>query len=334
MMDPMTSLSFTLQSNRGRYGLLLGSGISRSAGIPTGWEVVLDLIRKVAAVESQDCEPEPEKWYQNRFERPADYSQILSFLAKTPAERNQLLKAYFEPPASEGEDGLGLPTPAHRAIAGLVVDGYIKVILTTNFDRLLEKAIEDRGGHVAVISSPDAMEGALPIQHTQCTLIKLHGDYMDVRIKNTPEELMEYDERIDRILDRVLDEFGLIICGWSAEWDEALCKALERCKTRRFSTYWAVRGMPTERAKRLIDHRGAQTITISDANEFFGALAEKVKSIEDFSRPHPISAKIAVATIKRYLSEDRHRILLHDLVMTETERLYEQISDVRFLCME
>ena len=47
MIDPILSLSFGMHSIKGAYALLLGSGVSRSAGIPTGWEVVLDLIRKL-----------------------------------------------------------------------------------------------------------------------------------------------------------------------------------------------------------------------------------------------------------------------------------------------
>ena len=39
---------------------------------------------------------------------------------------------------------------------------------------------------------------------------------------NTPAELAGYDPRMDAFLARVFDEFGLIACGWSAEWD---CKA-------------------------------------------------------------------------------------------------------------
>jgi hypothetical protein len=34
-------ISNSIYSNKGVFALLLGSGISRSAGIPTGWEVVL-----------------------------------------------------------------------------------------------------------------------------------------------------------------------------------------------------------------------------------------------------------------------------------------------------
>ena len=37
-----------------------------------------------------------------------------------------------------------LPARAHRAIARLVATGVVRVIITTNFDRLLEQAIQSR----------------------------------------------------------------------------------------------------------------------------------------------------------------------------------------------
>jgi hypothetical protein len=61
MIDPFIQLAFNIHSSPGVFALLLGSGASRSAEIPTGWEVMLDLIRKVAALENADCEPDPEK---------------------------------------------------------------------------------------------------------------------------------------------------------------------------------------------------------------------------------------------------------------------------------
>ena len=40
--DTITKLAFTIHSSPGIYALLLGSGISRDAGIPTGWMITLD----------------------------------------------------------------------------------------------------------------------------------------------------------------------------------------------------------------------------------------------------------------------------------------------------
>ena len=59
MIDPILSLAFSIQSNRGVYALLLGSGVSRAAEIPTGWEITLDLVRKLARSCGEECEPAP-----------------------------------------------------------------------------------------------------------------------------------------------------------------------------------------------------------------------------------------------------------------------------------
>ena len=56
MIDPLVTLSFTIHTNPGLYALLLGSGISRPASIPTGWEIVLDLIEKLAVIEEEKCD--------------------------------------------------------------------------------------------------------------------------------------------------------------------------------------------------------------------------------------------------------------------------------------
>jgi hypothetical protein len=55
-MEPMLSLSLIFHANQGRYAVLIGSVVSRSAGIPTGWKVVIDLILRVAALRREDCE--------------------------------------------------------------------------------------------------------------------------------------------------------------------------------------------------------------------------------------------------------------------------------------
>lgn len=131
---------------------------------------------------------------------------------------------------------------------------------------------------------------------------------------------------MDHLLDRVLDEFGLIVCGWSAEWDTALRAAMERCPSHRFTTFWALRGAVKGPAQKLIEQRRATVITIADADQFFRELAEKVSALEDLAQPHPLSVKTAVSTLKRYLADDQHRIRLRDLIMQEVERLYEALA--------
>lgn len=328
-MDSLLSLAFCVQSQKGAYALLVGSGISRSSGIPTGWELVLDLIRKIAKLEGEDCEPDPAAWYRKKYGAEPDYSRLLDGIAKTPPERQQLLRSYFEPAEEEKEQGLKLPSPAHKEIAKLASDGFIRVIISTNFDRLLEKALEDAGVIPTVLSTSDQIKGALPLTHSGVTLIKLHGDYRDTRIKNTTSELTNYEPEFDRLLDRIFDEYGLLVCGWSCDWDIALRSAIERCPNRRFSTYWTVYGSLSEKAEAIVKHRGAERIPILGADHFFRNLGEKVQALCDLAAPHPLSAKMAAATIKRYLVEPKDRIRLHDLVFEETEKLiYECRGEV------
>lgn len=139
-MHPALPLAISMHANRGVYALLLGSGVSPATEIPTGGDVTLDLIRKVARLRNESSDPYPAEWYETTYGSPPDYSQLLAQLAKTPPERSRLLRGYFE------------PTAAHRAIARLVKGGYVRVIVTTNFDRLLEHALDEVGVTPTVIT--------------------------------------------------------------------------------------------------------------------------------------------------------------------------------------
>lgn len=330
MIDPIHSLAFSVQANRGVYAVLFGSGVSRAAKIPTGWEITLDLVRKLAAVHGESCEASPENWYLGKFGKGPEYSDLLDALTTTPAERQQLLRGYWEATEQERDEGAKQPTNAHRAIASLVVQGFVRVIITTNFDRLMEIALADMGIVPTILSTPDQVHGALPLIHTRCCLFKVHGDYLDTRIRNTPKELATYPVEFDALLDRIFDEFGLVICGWSADWDEALRNAILRAPARRFATYWAVRGEPSSAAQQLIAHRTAQVIPIKDADSFFQSVEQHVKSLEEFSRPHPLSTEAAVASLKRYLTEPRYRIQLADLIADEVDRVITATSGPQF----
>lgn len=79
--DPLTQLSFSVYENKGVFALLLGSGISRAADIPTGWEITLDLIRRVARAQGVDDQPDWAEWYREQTQEEPDYSTLLEGLA-------------------------------------------------------------------------------------------------------------------------------------------------------------------------------------------------------------------------------------------------------------
>ena len=313
------SLALNMASNPGAYALLIGSGVSRGAQIPTGWEVVLDLVKRIAENEGEDPGSDPAEWYSTRFGVPPRYSSILEELAPSPAERQSLLRHYFEATAEEREEGTKTPTAAHHAIARLVRDRWIRVILTTNFDRLLESALDTAGITPVIISSADQALGATPIAHTDCTILKVHGDYLDTRIRNSEDELRKYEEAVESLLGQILDQYGLVVCGWSAEHDTALRTAIERRVSRRYTMYWCCRTTPGFVAQGLINLQSALTVEITDADRFFVELEETVTGVDRSGTRHPLEAAAAIETLKRYLPEASHRIRLRELVRDVTE---------------
>jgi hypothetical protein len=321
-IDNLTSLAIRMQAGKGAYALLIGSGVSSSAGILTGWGIVKDLIREIANSDEITTGKDEIKWYkENHGGKEPEYSDLLESLASKQAERNLILRSYFEPTQEERVDGWKLPRDAHRAIARLVAGGYIRVIITTNFDQLLEMALEEIGIVPTRISSPDQISGALPIIHNKCTLIKVHGDYLDKRILNTENELSKYKPQMDKFLKRIFEEFGLVVCGWSAKWDKALCKLILGNRDSSFSIFWAYRGHLYEEAKEIIKKKEADKYEIIDADSFFNELSEKVFALEEGMRVPKLTTDMAAAMIKRYLVDDRHRIKLHDLVMHEAKKV-------------
>ena len=328
--DPLTQLSFSVYGNKGVFALLVGSGLSRAAEISTGWEITLDLVRRVALAQGVEDQADWEEWYRSTTGEEANYSTLLEELAASPEERRSILHSYIEPTEEDREEGRKLPTAAHFAVADLVRSGYIKVIVTTNFDRLLENALRERGVEPTVVASVDALRGAEPISHTGCYILKLHGDYKDARILNTDAELSDYPPEYDSLLDRIFDEHGLIVCGWSGEWDHALRTALLRAPNRRYSMFWAARGAPNDGAVELIGARKGQVVTIASADGFFSDVWQRVQTLAHSHRQNPLSVELTVDSVKRYLSRPEHRIRLDELISEETDRLLARIDSEQF----
>lgn len=68
-VDGRVALATAVHAAPGVYAVLVGSGMSSAAGVPTGWQVVQDLIRKVALAEGvnpAEVEDDPRGGGQSR----------------------------------------------------------------------------------------------------------------------------------------------------------------------------------------------------------------------------------------------------------------------------
>ena len=321
MIDVSTTLAFSMYENKGVYALLLGSGASREAQIPTGWEITLDLVRRVAGLTGVTDQPDWARWHHEEFGKEPSYSELLDQLSMTADERRSILHSYIEPTSDDIAEGRRIPTKAHHAIAKLVQAGFVRVIITTNFDKLLENALREAGVEPTVIKSDDDLKGAIPLIHSRCFILKVHGDYLDTRIRNTESELATYSPEVNAVLDRIIDEHGLIVCGWSADWDPALQAAIRRAPSRRYPLFWATKGKPSQVARDLIAHRGGKEVLIEGADQFFENLERLISIQSDLKYLNPRSTELLIASAKKFLSQPEHRVQLNELVGTELRRV-------------
>lgn len=327
-LDPMVSLAHAIHSRPRRYALLLGSGVSRSAGIPTGWEILGQLIGRVRILEGDAGDGDNIAWFGKRFGEAPDYSRVVEHLGRTEYERQELLREFFEPDTTTQGTGDKRPTAAHKAIARLVKGGFVQVIVTTNFDRLVETALAEEGIHPTVLSSDNQVDGMVPLVHQQVIVFKLNGDYRDPSIRNTAGELREYGPATAGLLNQICESYGLIVSGWSGEWDLALRNAVMSTTARRFSMYWASRSEPTEPALSLIRAREADVVLGLDADRFFEELDGKVSALQDAATAHPRSLQLLAAESRRLVRVAEDVPHLERFVQAEVERARAALVEV------
>lgn len=182
-LDPILPLSISIATSKGTYALFLGSGVSLDAGIPTGSQLLHETKKTLYLMDKEiknvENKNDFKKWIKENEIDDIEYSDLLEMF---PSEEDR--RSFLEPFFSGKQ-----PTESHKIIAKMVEDGFVKVIITTNFDRLLEKALEDRGLDFDVVSSPHDLKVLKPREHSNCRIVKVHGDYKHLNIKNTKKNL-------------------------------------------------------------------------------------------------------------------------------------------------
>jgi hypothetical protein len=270
-LDPIVSLSVAFAEAPGACAVLLGAGVSVDAGVPTAWDIREDGMRRLYQLETQ-LEEEPDddelaEWLRDHGYDDLGYSSLLDLIAPDPAVRRELLAGYF--------DGVD-PGPAHERLAEFVAAGVLRVLVTTNFDRLLERALVSRGIKPVVVSDDATLKAAPRREHAPVFIVKAHGDYLQETIRNTPSELAELDPGLTAELRAIVDHYGLLVIGWSGS-DPALAEIVRGRSSSRYGAWWLARtDPPKEPARTLIETTGARLIVRqAGAGDFLGGLSRR-----------------------------------------------------------
>ena len=159
-----------------------------------------------------------------------------------------------------------------------------------------------------------------PLDHSRATIVKLNGDFKSLEQRNTVDELSDYPPATAALLGTILENYGLLIAGWSGDWDVALVRAIESRQSRRYPLVWSTWGAAGAQAQRLMSGRGDFLIENTEADEFFADLLTRVEAIEDMADA-PVSLDVKVARLRRALPDPVKHLELRALFETELEGL-------------
>lgn len=323
----LTQLAFTLHATKGVYAVLLGAGASMGAQMPTAWQIVLDLIRKEAGAPLNDAtDVEVEEWYAQTKGKAAEYSDVVTSSAPTPETQRALLTSYFEPTPTQRANEQKVPSAAHQALAQLAKAGHVRLFITTNFDRLIEQALDDAHVAYTVVSEAAELPSAPSLMHGGVQILKLHGDYRRANVRNSAADLANYPADLAQHLTEVVRHFGLIMCGWSANYDVALRNAIKAHGTTRYPGVYVSPGAPSPAAQEVIERLRA-LVFADTADGFFPRLQRRVQALDEHTYVPPLTLAAIEGEIRqalRHPNEAQQR--LQDLLDGLADQLHDQLT--------
>ena len=111
-------------------------------------------------------------------------------------------------------------TPGYRALAALCENAYFDVVLTTNFDPLLDDALATTGlrrrDYLLLINGvlrADRLRWLLASRSPRVKVVKLHGDLFHRFMAWTPTEMQRYLEEIEATLNPFLSTRDFLVVG-------------------------------------------------------------------------------------------------------------------------
>jgi len=184
--------------NKKKLGLFLGAGVSIGSGIPGGFGVIQILKEK----------------YPNRFKKDKNYGYAEAFRAALPGMKNRKERRRFFENLCAGKS----PDRAHYLVAHLFNHGIFSVVITTNFDHLLEAALSNYCRLNPRIYLYDMHIEPCEYADEYPKIIKLHGDFLFDDLANLEREMKNrLNENMKHKIQDYLCERGLVVVGYGGD---------------------------------------------------------------------------------------------------------------------
>jgi len=257
--------------------LLVGAGISVSAGIPPAQKLM-----QIAIENFPDYFTKEEKQLLKEEPSKLQYNDIMTKLSAS--QRKTLFNWHIK-----GDEKNNIPKAklnfAHLAIAELLKQGYIKRILTTNFDPLLINACYMVGMYpLPSIYDLGSVNQINPELFDDPCIIYLNGQHAGQVQRNTPSQLTQHKFILSKVIHSTGCKRPWIIAGYSGE-NDPLMDALNELRPYNNWLYWLEYNeqvLQKESHLFLRNDEECKVIYGCDADETFMDVAELLDCSLDF----------------------------------------------------
>ncbi|MBL9148858.1 MAG: SIR2 family protein [Phycisphaerae bacterium] len=237
----------------------LGAGASVGAGLPTGGTLLWEFKRALYCNAQRLPPSRFPDLYDPAFQRLVQ-SYFDSRSGLPPQWHEEEYSAYFETYLPDERDRRRFldtrlqgckPSYGHLCLAALMTLGSVRIVWTTNFDQLIERAcshqvIVDKLKRQLAVAGLDQPDKASDLIGDEAwpLLVKLHGDFLYRKLKNTTSELQSQDATLRRHLAEECGRRGLAVVGYSgrdASVMKTLAEALDARAPFPHGLFWFIR---------------------------------------------------------------------------------------------
>ncbi len=191
-------------------------------------------------------------------------------------------------------------------LAELAKRKVLRCIITTNFDDLIEQALQQIGVSVQVIANDDDLKHSEPLIHCkQFRVYKPHGTLGVGRLRNTPADLEKLSPRMERELGKILRDHGLIVLGYAGA-DESILNVFRQRKQRFYPTFWVNPSEPPDTIPPYFASETFNYVPCKGASAFLADLLETHRKLAALGPTSGMPA--AVAEVRDALRSGRSNV--------------------------
>ncbi len=211
-----------------KFCFFLGAGASKRSEIKTGQELVQIWDKKLEVRNKEEHQKWKAEWGITEENKAQFYSQFYERMYhRCPRDGYNFLEKMMNQ---------ARPSVGYAMLTHILTKTPNKVVVTTNFDHLVENTIARDTGVIPLVVGHEALTHYVETPIGRPTILKIHRDLL-FNPKSTEGELNELPKNWQEALGRVFTEYHPVFIGYAGN-DRSVMKFLQENKEEFASGVW------------------------------------------------------------------------------------------------